>query len=244
MKNSILFKADSRGYADHGWLRSHHTFSFANYRDNNRIHFGVLRVLNDDYIAAGMGFGTHPHDNMEIITIPLSGALAHKDSMGNGTIIKQGDIQVMSAGTGIEHSEFNANQDIPTEIFQIWIFPNQVNVEPRYQQITLNRAERHNQWDQVLSPNADDKGVWIHQNTWFHMSDLDAGATLNYTLKAPNNGVFVFIIEGNVNLGAHTLERRDALGLWDVKEFTLQANENTEILIMEIPMDLPQHLTQ
>lgn len=243
MKNSILYKADSRGYADHGWLRSHHSFSFANYRDNNRIHFGALRVLNDDYIAAGMGFGTHPHENMEIITIPLSGDLAHKDSMGNGTTIKQGDIQVMSAGTGIEHSEFNANNDIATEILQIWVFPNKVNVTPRYQQITLDKESRKNTWDQVLSPNADDKGVWVHQNAWFHMADLEEGKELDYTLKDPKNGVYLFVIEGAVQLNNFELERRDALGFWNEESFRVKANKNAQLLIMEIPMELPSHLS-
>lgn len=242
MKNSILYKADSRGYADHGWLKSHHTFSFANYRDNDRIHFGVLRVLNDDDIAAGMGFGTHPHNNMEIISIPLAGDLAHKDSMGNGTTIKHGDIQVMSAGTGIEHSEFNANDDRATELLQIWIFPDKVNVTPRYQQITLNPEDRKDTWDQVLSPNSEDKGVWIHQNAWFHMADLQSGKELNYTLKDPSNGIFLFVIEGSIELNNQKLERRDALGFWNETAFSIKATEDTQVLVMEIPMELPSYL--
>ncbi|SFJ28201.1 pirin family protein [Myroides guanonis] len=242
MKNNILFKADSRGYADHGWLKSHHTFSFANYRDNDRIHFGVLRVLNDDDIAAGMGFGTHPHNNMEIISIPLAGDLAHKDSMGNGTTIKHGDIQVMSAGTGIEHSEFNANNDKATELLQIWIFPDKVNVTPRYQQITLNPEDRKNTWEQVLSPNPDDKGVWIHQNAWFHMADLEAGKELNYTLKDPTNGIFLFVIEGSITIDNQNLDRRDALGFWEETAFSVKATTNSQLLVMEIPMELPSYL--
>lgn len=242
MQNKIIYKADSRGYADHGWLKTHHTFSFANYRNYDRIHFGVLRVLNDDYIAPGMGFGTHPHDNMEIISIPLSGDLAHKDSMGNGTVIKHGDIQVMSAGTGIQHSEFNANPDKPTELLQIWVFPNQPNVSPRYDQITLNISDRKNKWDQILSPNPTDKGVWIHQNAWFHMADLDEKKSLSYELKDPTNGLFLFVIEGRVQLGNEQLGRRDAIGFWETPLFELNALENAQLLLMEIPMELPAFL--
>lgn len=243
MKNKIVFKADSRGYADHGWLKSHHTFSFANYRNQERIHFGVLRVLNDDYVAPGMGFGTHPHNNMEIISIPLSGDLAHKDNMGNGTTIQTGDIQVMSAGTGVEHSEFNANADKATEFLQIWIFPNQVNVTPRYQQLTLNAADRKNTWDQILSPNPDDKGVWIHQNAWFHLTDLDAQLELDYTLKDSNNGIFVFVLEGAIKIEDQILDKRDAIGIWNLADLKITALDNTKILLMEVPMELPSYLT-
>jgi quercetin 2,3-dioxygenase len=175
MKNTILHKASTRGHADHGWLNAHHTFSFASYYNQDRVQFGVLRVLNDDIVASGMGFGTHPHDNMEIITIPLEGDLAHKDSMGNTEVIKFGDVQVMSAGTGIQHSEFNPNNDKRTNLLQIWVFPKYRNVEPRYQQITLDTSDRNNKLQQILSPNADDAGVWIHQDAWFHMGNLDKG---------------------------------------------------------------------
>ncbi|MCC9042534.1 pirin family protein [Myroides sp. M-43] len=242
MNTKILYTADSRGYANHGWLKSHHTFSFANYRNNDRVHFGVLRVLNDDNVAAGMGFGTHPHDNMEIISIPLSGSLSHKDSMGNGTIINEGEIQIMSAGTGVQHSEFNPNENQESQFLQIWIFPDKLNVKPRYDQLKLNKEDRANQWDQILSPNPDDKGVWIHQNAWFHMADLEQGKELSYELKDKSNGVFMFILEGDITLGSDVLHRRDAIGFDGEDTFTIKANENSQVLLMEIPMELPSYL--
>lgn len=242
MNTKIIYTADSRGYANHGWLKSHHTFSFANYRNNERIHFGVLRVLNDDHVAAGMGFGTHPHDNMEIISIPLSGSLSHKDSMGNGTIINEGEIQVMSAGTGVQHSEFNPDENKESKFLQIWIFPDKLNVKPRYDQLKLNKEDRVNQWDQILSPHPDDKGVWIHQNAWFHMADLDQNKELSYELKDKSNGIFLFVLEGDITLGEDTLHRRDAIGFDGEDTFTIKANEKSQILVMEIPMELPSYL--
>ena len=188
MANTVLHKADSRGYANHGWLLSRHTFSFANYYNPDRMHFGALRVLNDDVVEAGKGFGTHPHDNMEIISIPLEGDLEHKDSMGNISVIRHGDIQVMSSGTGIFHSEYNKNSDRQVKFLQIWIFPNKKNVTPRYDQITLSFGDRHNKLQQVLSPDADDEGVWIYQNAWFHIGKFDRGFITEYQLKEKNNG--------------------------------------------------------
>ena len=172
---TVLHKANTRGHADHGWLDTHHTFSFANYYNPQRMNFGVLRVLNDDVVSAGRGFGTHPHDNMEIISIPLEGDLEHKDSMGNVAVIKEGDVQVMSAGTGIFHSEYNKNKDKAVKFLQIWMFPNKRNVTPRYDQITLKEADNRNKLQQILSPSADDEGVWVHQNAWFHLGKLDKG---------------------------------------------------------------------
>jgi hypothetical protein len=236
MNNTVIHKADTRGHANHGWLNAHHTFSFAGYYDPNRVQFGVLRVLNDDIIAPGMGFGTHPHDNMEIITIPLEGDLAHKDSMGNTEVIKFGDVQVMSAGTGIQHSEFNPNHDQRTNLLQIWVFPKYRNVAPRYEQITLNVADRHNQFQQVLSPNADDAGVWIHQDAWFHMSNMDAGTTLEYTRKLEGNGLYVFVIKGSVKVNGEQLEKRDGMGLTDFEKATFEATADAEVLLMEVPM--------
>lgn len=237
MKNTILHTADSRGHANHGWLDAHHTFSFAAYYDPNRVQFGVLRVLNDDIIASGMGFGTHPHDNMEIITIPLEGDLAHKDSMGNASTIKHGDVQVMSAGTGIQHSEFNPNHDQRTNLLQIWVFPKYQNVEPRYQQITLDATDRKNKLQQILSPNAEDEGVWIHQDAWFHMSNLDKGATLEYHRKKEGNGLYVFVIKGSVKVDDQTVNQRDGLGITDFEKVTFEATSTAEILLMEIPME-------
>ncbi len=233
----ILHKANTRGYANHQWLKSFHTFSFANYYNPERVHFGALRVLNDDEVAAGMGFGTHPHENMEIISIPLEGDLEHKDSMGNTTVIKNGDIQVMSAGTGIFHSEYNKNKDRLTKFLQIWVFPNQQNVTPRYDQITLHKADRKNCLQQILSPNAADEGVWIHQDAWFHLADLDAGVKLNYTLKNPANGVYVFVLAGDVLINNQSLNQRDGLGLWELDAFPIEALSNqVELLLMEVPM--------
>ena len=194
MKNTVLHKANTRGHADHGWLNAYHSFSFASWYNPERVQFGMLRVLNDDTVAAGMGFGTHPHDNMEIITIPLEGDLAHKDSMGNAETIKTGDIQVMSAGTGIQHSEFNPNHDQQTKLLQIWVFPKVRNVTPRYQQITLKPEDRKNKLQQILSPNADDDGVWIHQDAWFYMGKFDKKMTLDYTIKKEGNGEYSNIV--------------------------------------------------
>ena len=237
MENIVIHKAETRGNANHGWLNAYHSFSFAAYYDSERIQFGALRVLNDDTIAAGMGFGTHPHDNMEIITIPLEGDLAHKDSMGNTEIIKHGDIQVMSAGTGIQHSEFNPNADKQTKLLQIWLFPNKRNVTPRYQQISLNTEDRHNKLQQVLSPNPDDAGVWIHQDAWFHMGNFDAGTTTEYSIKKEGNGLYAFILKGNVTINDQELNTRDAIGITDFKTVSIKANTDAEFLLMEIPMN-------
>ncbi len=236
MKNTVLHKANTRGHANHGWLNAYHSFSFANWYNPERIHFGVLRVLNDDTIAAGMGFGTHPHDNMEIITIPLEGDLAHKDSMGNAATIKTGDVQVMSAGTGIQHSEFNPNPDQQTKLFQIWLFPKVRNVEPRYQQITLDVTEQKNNFAQVLSPNADDAGVWIHQDAWFYLSDFDKDFSKTYELKKEGNGMYVFVISGTITVNGQELETRDGLGITDFKSLEFKASTEAKFLLMEIPM--------
>lgn len=236
MENTILHKAESRGDADHGWLHSKHSFSFANYYNPERMHFGVLRVLNDDSVSAGMGFGTHPHDNMEIISIPLEGDLEHKDSMGNVAVIKNGDIQVMSAGTGIQHSEYNKSKDKTVKFLQIWVFPNKKNVTPRYDQITLKAEDRHNKLQQILSPNADDVGVWIHQNAWFHLGKFDKGISKDYFLKLKGNGVYIFNLSGNLEVSGQLLNPRDGYGIWDIEKITLKADTDAEFLIMEVPM--------
>lgn len=236
-KTSVLHKANTRGDANHGWLHSKHTFSFANYYNPDRMNFGVLRVLNDDQVSESMGFGTHPHRDMEIISIPLEGDLKHKDNMGNEAVIKSGDVQVLSAGTGIMHSEYNNNPDQHVKFLQIWVFPNEKGVTPRYDQVTLNTEDRVNNFQQVLSPNPDDSGVWIHQNAWFHMTNLDQGKELTYTLKDPNNGVYAFILEGEATINGQALGKRDGYGLWDISELDVKANTNTEILLMEVPMN-------
>jgi len=236
MANTILHKAATRGHANHGWLNSYHTFSFANYYNPERMHFGELRVLNDDTVTGGMGFGTHPHDNMEIISIPLEGDLQHKDSMGNIAVIKQGDIQVMIAGTGIYHSEQNNDKGEAVKFLQIWIFPNKKNVAPRYDQLTLNVADRHNKLQQVLSPNATDEGVWIYQDAWFHMGNLDKEVTVNYNLKKEGNGVYAFVLKGDVSINEQPLNTRDGFGISGVNELTITADSEAEILLMEVPM--------
>ena len=239
MENTVLHKANTRGVASHGWLESRHTFSFANYNNPERMHFGVLRVLNDDKVDPGMGFGTHPHDNMEIISIPLEGDLEHNDSMGNTTVIKNGDIQIMSAGTGVFHSEYNKNKDKLVKFLQIWVYPNKKNVTPRYDQITLDKNERKNKFQQIISPNPDDEGVWIQQDAWFHLGDFDKGITTDYKIKKSGNGVYVFVLKGEATIEDQKLETRDGFGIWDTNQFTITANtEDTEILLMEVPMSI------
>lgn len=236
---TVLHKANTRGHANHGWLNSYHSFSFANYYNPERMNFGVLRVLNDDTVDAARGFSTHPHDNMEIISIPLEGDLEHKDSMGNVTVIKEGDVQVMSAGTGVFHSELNKNGDRDVKFLQIWIFPNKRNVEPRYDQMSLlSLMKERNKLHQILSPTEADAGVWIHQNAWFHMADMDSGKELNYELKDKRNGVYTFVIEGDVNILGQDLNKRDGFGIWDTDAFGIKANSSSKILLMELPMQL------
>ncbi|GEC72567.1 hypothetical protein SAMN05443543_101427 [Flavobacterium flevense] len=236
MATTVFHKADTRGHADHGWLNAYHSFSFASWYNPDRVQFGALRVLNDDTVAAGMGFGTHPHDNMEIITIPLEGDLAHKDSMGNESTIKNGDVQVMSAGSGIRHSEFNPNADQRTKLFQIWVFPKQRDVTPRYQQITLNKSLEKNDFAQILSPDADDAGVWIHQDAWFYLSDFDADFSKKLALKKEGNGFYIMNIEGEIEVNGEKLETRDAIGIWETTEIEIKATTASKFLVMEIPM--------
>jgi len=232
----ILHKANTRGHADHGWLKSFHTFSFAGYHNPERMHFGVLRVLNDDEVSGGMGFGTHGHSNMEIISIPLQGDLEHKDSMGNTTVIKSGDVQAMSAGTGVQHSEKNKNREQKVKFLQIWVIPNKVNVEPKYDQITLDPEKLKNRLYQILSPNAEDEGVWIHQNAWFHHGEFEGQHDVTYTLKDSANGVYVFVLEGNCTIDAQSLEKRDGLGIWQTESFGISVEKSAKILLMEVPM--------
>ncbi len=236
--NTILHKADSRGQANHGWLNSYHSFSFANYHNPERMNFGVLRVLNDDRVAPGMGFGTHPHENMEIISIPLSGDLEHKDSMNNRAVIREGDIQVLSAGTGIRHSEYNKNKDQEVQFLQIWLLPNKRGVKPRYDQLSTADLKKENQFYQVLSPNPEDEGVWVHQNAWFHIGEFSEGIEQSYTLKDPTNGVYLFVLEGDVQVAGQDLNKRDGFGIWNVKQFALTATSNSKVLLMEVPMSL------
>ena len=237
MTKTILHKANSRGHANHGWLNSFHTFSFAGYHNPERVHFGMLRVLNDDTVQAGQGFGTHPHNDMEIVSIPLEGDLEHKDSMGNVAIIKHGDVQVMSAGTGVYHSEYNHNKDRQVKSLQIWVFPNKKGVTPRYDQMTLDTNDRRNKFQQVVSPNADDEGVWVHQDAWFHLGQFDKDFSLNYDVKMTGNGVYAFVLSGEFEIDGQKLETRDGYGIWDLDKFSVKAlTQEAEILLMEVPM--------
>ena len=236
MTHITIHKAETRGFADHGWLKSYHTFSFANYFNEDRIHFGALRVLNDDFVAGGMGFGQHPHRDMEIISIPLEGDLEHQDSMGNKEVIKNGDIQVMSAGTGVMHSEYNKNADQAVKFLQIWVIPKFSGVEPRYQQITIDPAKRLNNFDQIVSPNPDDNGTWIHQDAWFNLADFDQDFTKTYHLNLTGNGVYIFLLSGKLNVNGEIIETRDGLGLEGTNAIEINALEKSSFLIMEVPM--------
>ncbi len=234
---TILHKANTRGHASHGWLDSYHTFSFAGYHDPERIHFGALRVLNDDTVAGGMGFGAHPHDNMEIISIPTSGDLEHQDNMGTKQVIRQGDVQVMSAGTGIRHSEKNKNHDKPAKFFQIWVFPDKKNVQPRYEQKSFPDTDKHNKLLTVVSPiGTNDGGVQIHQDAWFSLGKLDKDFSISYEWKKAGNGVYAFVIEGDVTINGKQLNRRDGLGITETQKLEIKADSDAELLLMEVPV--------
>ena len=235
---TVLHKANTRGHANHGWLDSHHSFSFAHYYNPERMNFGVLRVLNDDIVQAGRGFGTQPHDNMEIISIPLEGDLEHKDSMGNVAVIKSGDVQVMSAGTGVYHSEYNKSQSDEVRFLQIWMFPNKKNVTPRYDQITLEEKTSNGSLQQILSPNPNDEGVWVHQNAWFHMGKMENGEEQEYQIKDRSNGVYAFVLDGEVNIEGQDLGKRDGFGVWDTDSIKIKAKGNARVLLMDVRMQL------
>jgi len=233
---TVLHKANTRGHANHGWLDTYHTFSFADYYHSERMHFGVLRVLNDDTVGAGQGFGMHPHNNMEIISIPLEGDLEHKDSMGNVAVIKAGEIQVMSAGTGILHAEYNPNKNKEVHLLQIWVHPNKQDVEPRYDQISIEDIEANQCFKQILSPHADDAGLWIHQDAWFYMASFDEDGVETYRFNKQGNGLYLFVLEGEVDINDLKLEKRDGIGIWNVNQFDFKAGAKTKVLLMEVPM--------
>jgi hypothetical protein len=235
---TVTHKAATRGSANHGWLNSKHTFSFANYYNPERMNFGALRVLNDDIVQAGMGFGTHPHENMEIISIPLEGDLEHKDNMGNVTVIKKGDVQVMTAGTGITHSEYNKSKSNEVKFLQIWITPKELNVSPKYDQISTNDIEEKNKFYQVLSPNKNDQGVFINQDAWFSLGNFSAGKTDTYKIKKNNNGVYLLILDGEIEVNGEILSKKDGIGIWDTDEVTVKVNENASVLLMDVPMNM------
>ncbi len=232
---TILHKANTRGHANHGWLNSYHSFSFGSYHNPERMNFGALRVLNDDTVSAGMGFGKHPHDNMEIVSIPLSGDLKHQDSTGRNEIIKQHDVQIMSAGKGISHSEVNANKDQEVKFLQIWIMPKEKNIEPRYEQKSFLPENRINQLLNVVAPDNADV-VWINQDAWFSLGNFNAGFSINYHLHRPANGVYVFVLSGNVTVNDQALEKRDGLGIYDMQTVNIQATTDAQIVLIEVPM--------
>lgn len=231
----ISHAADRRGHISLGWLDSHHSFSFGNYYDPEKVHFGMLRVLNDDIIAGGSGFGNHPHDNMEIVSIPLEGAIEHKDSTGRHAIIKENDVQIMSAGTGIKHSEYNYYQDRETNFLQVWVIPKKRNIEPQYNQKTFDPAKRINLFQTIVAPD-DENAVWINQDAWFSLSRIKSSIALDYKVKKPGNGVYVFVIDGSITVNDQTLFKRDGLGIWDVDSVAVSAGTDAELLLIDVPM--------
>ncbi|MFN6943980.1 MAG: pirin family protein [Cytophagaceae bacterium] len=233
----LIYKASERGFADHGWLKAAHFFSFAGYYDPSKMHFGMLRVLNDDKVGPGAGFGMHPHDNMEIVTIPTHGALEHKDTMGNSTVIKTSDVQIMSAGTGVRHSEFNPSKEESVNLFQIWVFPKVKNIQPRYEQKTFNATERINRWQLIVSPDSSEGAVWINQDAWFFLADPEKGSELIYETKKTGNGSFLLVIEGRIEVEGVELGARDAIGIYDVDKFSLSALDDSKVLLIDIPMN-------
>ncbi len=234
--NTVFHKNDSRGRAYHGWLLSYHTFSFADYFRPDRMNFGALRVLNDDTIDGGQGFMTHPHKNMEIVTIPLEGALQHKDSTGREAIIRKGEVQIMSAGTGIAHSEVNASQKDPVSLLQIWVLPKEMNIAPRYDQKVFDLEKRRNRFQTVVSPHEEEGALWINQDAAFSLAQLDAGKSLKYETKFPGNGVYFFVISGEATIQGKEVKARDGLGVSDVKSILIEASKDLELLAIEVPM--------
>ncbi|HXA02638.1 MAG TPA: pirin family protein [Cytophagaceae bacterium] len=234
---TVVHRSEDRGAADHGWLKARHSFSFAGYYNPAKTHFGTLRVLNDDSIAAGKGFGSHPHDNMEIVTIPLEGDLAHQDNMGNKSVIRKNDVQIMSAGTGVVHSEFNNSKTDYVKLLQIWIFPKIEDIKPRYEQKTYTHEDRKNKFQVVVSPDTNDGGVWINQDAYFSLGDFEKGKDTSYKIRKPENGAYIFILEGSVEINGEKLNRRDAIGISNFEKVDIKINENAEILLIDLPMN-------
>ncbi len=234
----VLHKADTRGLADHGWLQSRHTFSFANYHNPERMGFGLLRVLNDDIVQPSKGFDTHPHKNMEIVSIPISGELRHQDSMGNTQHIRAGEVQIMSAGTGITHSEYNGSDSELVAFLQIWVLPKFQNIEPRYGQQLFSYNDRKNKFQVVVSPDKDssNNAIRINQDAWFLQGDFDTGQTGSYRIKREGNGMYFFVIEGTVTIADEQLQRRDAIGFEDATKIDFEVAENCQLLIIDVPM--------
>jgi redox-sensitive bicupin YhaK (pirin superfamily) len=235
---TVIHLADSRGLADHGWLKSYHTFSFAEYYDPERTRFGLLRVLNDDVVKPGMGFGSHPHDNMEIVSIPLAGSLAHKDSMGSEKVINTGDVQIMSAGSGLIHSEYNASKTEPVNFLQIWVFTKIKNIEPRYEQKTFSPESKRDNFRLVVSPLKDDGSIWINQDAYFSLGNFSGGNETEYKIHRKGNGIYIFVIEGHISAEGLDLNKRDAVGIEEKDSIKIKALDNSEILVIEVPMKI------
>lgn len=234
----VIHNAATRGHANHGWLNSFHTFSFSSYHNPDRVHFGALRVLNDDTVAPGMGFGQHPHDNMEIISIPLSGELKHRDTTGTEAVIKTGDIQIMSAGSGLQHSEMNNSRTEEVKFLQIWVFPKERNIKPRYDQKTFDAAQRINKWQLIVSPEKSEESIWINQDAWFSLTRLEKGKSLSYSLRKKGNGVYIFILKGEALAAGESLQSRDGLGISETDELNFSTDTEAEILVMEVPISI------
>jgi redox-sensitive bicupin YhaK (pirin superfamily) len=235
---TVLHTSDSRGAANLGWLQSRHTFSFSSYYNPARERFGLLRVLNDDIVAPGMGFGAHGHDNMEIVSIPLKGTLSHQDSTGRAEDIRTGDVQIMSAGSGIRHSEMNRNQAEPVHFLQIWVFPKLRDIAPRYDQKTFDAAQRLNHWQIVVSPTGEQNAITINQDAWFNLAKLQAGKSVDYSPRKQGNGLYLLVLEGAVTVGSQTLNRRDGYGMWEVSQpVTVTATADADLLLIDVPMD-------
>lgn len=235
--NTVLHKADTRGHANHGWLNSRHTFSFSGYHNPSRVNFGLLRVLNDDIVKGGMGFGQHPHENMEIISIPLKGSLEHGDNTGGHGIIKSGEVQIMSAGSGIAHSEKNASKTEDVNFLQIWVFPKEINIQPRYDQMEFPVSKRVNELRTIVSPEKGPPALWINQDAWFHLGNLKKGTVIDYAIRKNGNGVYAFIIEGDVTISDQKLNKRDGFGVWNTDKLSITADSDAEVLLIEVPMN-------
>jgi quercetin 2,3-dioxygenase len=232
----IIHRANSRGHFDYGWLKTYHTFSFSSYHDPERVNFGMLRVLNDDTIEGGQGFGTHPHNDMEIVTVPLEGALAHKDSTGSEGVIYPDEIQVMSAGTGIRHSEYNHLNDGTTKLLQLWIFPDKKGHTPRYNQKFFDSEERKNKLQYIVTPEKKDGNLWLNQDAYLSLTDLEKDKSLSYKVHTKGNGVYLFLIDGKISVGDEIISKRDGIGIWEIDEFSITANSDSKLLLIEVPM--------
>jgi redox-sensitive bicupin YhaK (pirin superfamily) len=234
---TVFHKASERGHVNHGWLNAKHSFSFASFYNPQKMNFGLLRVLNDDIVAPGMGFGTHPHDNMEIVTIPLRGSLEHRDSMGNIGVIHPNEIQAMSAGSGVTHSEYNHSKTEEINLLQIWVFPKERNITPRYDQRVFTEEDKAGKFKTIVAPVKSDDVMWINQDAYFAIGKFKAGSTTDYTIQHKGNGAYVFVIDGEAKIGEQTLGKRDALGIWDTDKFNVEVSKDAEILVIDVPMN-------